>query len=281
MDITQSFQMYEDIVKHRRFYENFGTAHANYTNTLRAFDKLLLELDDTLTYAKMRMLAKSRLMTDNLLLKDLDMRREFVTLNKLHDEDVQNLIGTITANVAQNIPVLELFPGTGQFLPYAVAAEPLYIADRYIEICNEAGNILQNEFYENRRLLKYVVNGFDVSHLPQESFGLIYCFNEFFYCDEWYTHSWAKEVYKLLYNGGKFVFNFIPHDEAWAIRYNINLDFGVIDYKNLISELVKLGFELENYKIQQARSSYIVVKKPGDTASRVKLSGSVAEIIDI
>jgi len=281
MDDMQSFKMYEDIVNHRKFYEEFANTHGNYKNTIRAFDKLLLELDDTLTYSKIRMLANSRLLTDDLLQKTAETRLDFVQRNVLHEEDVQNLSSILMNNIGNNIPALELFPGTGQFLPYVVASEPLYIVDRFSEINEMAAKSLNNEFYSNRRLLKYTANDTDLSHLPQNAFGLVYCFNEFFYSDQWYIYNWAKEVYKLLYDGGKFIFNFIPHDEFWAVQYNINLNFGVADYKNLIDELVKFGFELENYKIQPSRSSYIIVKKPGDAPPRVKISGSSAEIIDI
>lgn len=281
MDDMQSFKMYEDIVNHRKFYEEFANTHGNYKNTIRAFDKLLLELDDTLTYSKIRMLANSRLLTDDLLQKTTETRLDFVQRNVLHEEDVQNLSCILMNNIGNNIPALELFPGTGQFLPHVVASEPLYIVDRFSEINEMAAKSLNNEFYSNRRLLKYTVNDTDLSHLPQNTFGLVYCFNEFFYSDQWYIYNWAKEVYKLLYDGGKFIFNFIPHDEFWAVQYNINLNFGVVDYKNLIDELIKFGFELENYKIQPSRSSYIIVKKPGEVADKVKISGSSAEIIDI
>jgi hypothetical protein len=281
MDEIQSFKMYEDIANYRIYYEKYADSHGNYKNTLRAFEKLLFELDYTLTYSKIRMLANSRLLTEDLLIKTAPVRLDFVYQNRLHDLDVENLCSILYKNIGNNIAALELFPGIGQFLPHVVASEPLYIVDRYAEVNEHASKSLNNEFYSKRRLLKYTVNDFDLSHLPQESFGLVYCFNEFFYTDQWYIHSWAKEVYKLLYNGGKFIFNFIPHDESWAVLYNINLTFGVIDYRELISELEKLGFELENYKIQPARSSYIVVKKPGDSPEKLKISGSTAEIIDI
>jgi SAM-dependent methyltransferase len=281
MEFVQAFEMYEDIIKHRKFYQTYGKAHGNYENTINAFDKLLLELDDTMVYGKIRMFAKSRLMTENLLSKDLELRKDFVQRNVLHEQDVNNLTGLITSNVAQNVPTLELFPGTGQFLPFAVASEPLYVVDRFVEIIDDAAKILNNEFYANRRLRKYEIKEFDIEQLPLNSFGLVYCFNEFFYADAGYIFAWAREIYKLLYEGGKFIFNFLPHDEIWAMKYNFNLDFSVIDYKHLITMLLEIGYELENYKIQQSRSSYIVVKKPGASKHRTKIGSCIAEIIDI
>lgn len=279
MDTMQAFEMFEQILQHRNFYQSFGQSYPNYNNTLKYFDNLILELGETQTINKMRMLAKSREMTDDLLAKDLDQRRDFVKLNWLHEDDVENLQKVLVKYTSNTIPALDLFPGTGQFLPYVVACEPLYIVDRFPEIIDEAANILNNDFYKDRRIAKYTVQDFDVSNLPHDSFGLIYCFNEFFYADQGYVIGWAREVYKLLHNGGRFIFNFLPHDQDWAIRYNLNLNFSVIDYKDVINELQNLGFVIEDCTIQKARSSYIVAKKDGDESDRVKIGGSFAQII--
>ena len=281
MEDIQAYEMYQKILDFRKFYAEYAKVQANYSNTLRAFDKLLIELDDTLIYGKLRMLAKSREMTETLVNKTLQWRRDFVHGMVLHDLDVEKLSGLITANVANNVPTLELFPGTGQFLPYAVASEPLYVVDRYMEIVDEAAAVLNNEFYTTRRLRKYTVDGFDLSHLPHESFGLVYCFNEFFQADQNYILNWAREIYSLLEEGGKFIFNFMPYDQHWAIKATFGFDFTVIDYKELIKNLVDFGYELDNYQIQEFRSSFISIKKPGVLRPRIKISGGIAEIIDI
>ena len=143
------------------------------------------------------------------------------------------------------------------------------------------GNSINNEFYANRRLRKYKIKDSELSELPTNSFGLIYCFNEFFYCDASYILDYATSVFKLLYNGGTFVFNFLPDDELWAQEVNLRLEFGVVDYRKLISKLEDIGFILTSFKISPLRRSYIAVKKPGEPQSRIKLSGSVAQIIDI
>lgn len=281
MEIAQALAMYQKILDHRKFYVEYATNHGNYENTVRAFDKLLLELDDMLVYGKITMLAKSRLMTEKLLSKTLQWRRDFINGNVLHDLDVELLSGVLTANVAMNLPCLELFPGTGQFLPYVVASEPLYIADRFIEICDDAGKALNNEFYANRRLIKYAINDFDVTQLPYNCFGLVYCFNEFFHADEGYVYAWAREVYNLLYDGGKFIFNFLPYDEFWAIKACYESDFTVLDYKTLCSKLEELGYVIEKCEIHKFRSSFIVATKPGTPPDVIKNGGSMAQIVDI
>jgi hypothetical protein len=281
VDDLQAFDMYQKILDFKKFYTNYAEHQGNYSNTIQAFDRLLRELDDTLIYGKLRMLAKSRDLADKLIGKNLEWRRNFVSDNKLKKLDVNELRGLITANIASNLPTLELFPGVGQFLPYAVAGEPLYVIDRYMEIIDEAAAVLNNEFYTTRRLRKYVVSDYNLSQLPQESFGLVYCFNEFFQADEQYIYNWACEVYKLLESGGKFIFNFLPYDQHWAIKATFTKIYSVIDYKSLIEKLKDFGYELDNCEIKEFCASYICIKKPGTLAPRIKNSGSIAEIIDI
>jgi hypothetical protein len=281
MDDLEAYEMYQKILDYKKFYIEYAEHQGNFENTIRAFNKLLIELDDTLLHGKLRMLAKSRYMADKLVLKNLEERRNFVNDNKLQNSDIEILTSLITKNVANNNPTLELFPGKGQFLPYAVASEPLYVVDRFKEILDEAASVLNNDFYSTRRLRKYVVSDYNLSQLPQESFGLVYCFNEFFQADEQYIYSWACEVYKLLESGGKFIFNFLPYDQHWAIKATFTKIYSVIDYKSLIEKLKDFGYELDNCEIKEFCASYICIKKPGTLAPRIKNSGSIAEIIDI
>ena len=73
----------------------------------------------------------------------------------------------------------------------------------------------------------------------------------------------------------------MPYDQHWAIKATFGFDFTVIDYKELIKNLVDFGYELDNYQIQEFRSSFISIKKPGVLRPRIKISGGIAEIIDI
>ena len=79
---------------------------------------------------------------------------------------------------------------------------------------------------------------------------------------------------------GKFIFNFMPDDQLWAQEATLKLDFTSIDYKLLINRLLDYGYELDSYKIQPFRSSYIILKKPGIQETRYKIGGGYAEIID-
>ena len=73
----------------------------------------------------------------------------------------------------------------------------------------------------------------------------------------------------------------MPDDQLWSQSATIKLDYTVIDYKEIIKNLQKIGFIIEEYKLQPFRSSYIICKKPGDLLPRYKVGGSWAEIIDL
>jgi hypothetical protein len=280
MNNLQIQEIYNKIVECKDFYKSYGTNFDNYEDTCNLFNNLLIKLENNLSYTRGQLYSNSETLYSKLLKQDLELRKNFVKLNKLHDDDVKNLSMTIMPNIRNNIPTLELFPGVGQFLPFAVASEPLYVVDRYIEICESAADSLNNDFYKNRRLRKYSTSEFDLSMLPYNEFGLVYCFNEFYYANMEYICSWAFEVFNLLHEGGKFIFNFMPYDQIWAIESNLKLDFTVIDYNILIEKLTSYGYFIEYYKIQPFRSSYIVAKKPGNIEPRYKIRGAYAEIID-
>jgi hypothetical protein len=280
MNIYQIQEIYNKIVDIKNFYKNHGQAYNNYKDVCIGFDNLLNVLESNLSYSKRLIHDNTQTLYKKLLKQNLEQRLNFIKLNNFHEDDVEKLKKILIPNIANNIPALELFPGIGQFLPHVVASEPLYVADKFIEICEVAADSLQNDFYKNRRLRKYVVNDYDLTILPHECFGLIYCFNEFCNADIDYIYKWSVSVYNLLYNGGKFIFNFMPDDQIWAQEANMKLDYTAIDYKLLIKRLTEFGYELESYKIQPFRSSHIVVKKPGETEPRIKVRGGWAEIID-
>jgi len=278
MDIFETqFHLNNLKLAERRFREQadiFGEA-ADY------YDKLVKNLEDQLE--QQRTIFKDLNSVRMLKLKNqtLETRKEFVKANFFNEYDIEKLSGILAPYIGNNIPALELFPGIGQFLPHAVAAEPLYVADRYMDICIEASTSLNNEFYATRRLRKYEITDNNVIDLPYDSFGLVYCFNEFFSANEDYIIEIGNQVHKLLYDGGKFVFNFMPYDQPWAQVASINYQYSCLDYHFIIAELEKLGFVLVNYNLQPVRSSYIVMQKGNaEPLPRNKISGAWAEIID-
>ena len=277
-----------DIFERQNHFQNIKDARDSfsknlnfYKETVELLDSLIIKMQKNIENDLLFLKTRSQTFANKLKLQDLQLRKNFIELNKFNEFDLALLTGLLQSQISNNMPVLELFPGSGQFLPYAVSAEPLYIADRYIEICDEASKKLNSEFYASRRLRKYEVKNDVSENLPVNSFGMIYCFNEFFMADEEYILQISKQVYKLLYEGGKFIFNFMPSDQIWAQNLTVNNSFTVVDYKTLINELTLLGYTVVGYEIRQLKSSFIIAQKNGELRPRYKIGGSWAEIIDL
>jgi SAM-dependent methyltransferase len=281
METVDLQKMYNQIQEVQDLFNITAANSEQYHHVTILINQLKLYFDQHLDNHKEILYSHSKQMTENLYKQDLELRRKFVQSNRLDQYDVDRFTGLVTANSSFALPTLELFPGTGQLLPAMVHGEPLYLVDRYIEICNEAAAVLNNEYYADRRLRKYAVKDYDLSALPQNAIAVAYCFNEFFYADTDYIRNWCDSIYKVLMPGGRFVFNFMPEDELWAIEACQKLDFSIIDYRALLRYLTNTGWQVETCDKHQFHGSYISIIKPGAIADRLKLTGSSAEIIDI
>jgi len=261
--------------------KSFKTFSVVYSEISDLFEELIKKIEDKVSKDSIIFSDRSGVNTNKLKGQSLLSRKIFIANNTFNEFDIANLSGLMSKYIANNVPTLELFPGSGQFLPFSVSAEPFYIADRYLDICKDATKILNNDFYANRRLRKYEIPYNDMSSLPQESFGIVYCFNEFFFANEEYIIDISKQVYDLLYEGGKWIFNFLPNDQIWAQKANMEMSHSIIDYKLVIDQLIMMGFVLEDTQIRPLKSSYMVFSKGGSVKFRHKIGGGTAEIIDL
>jgi hypothetical protein len=280
MQIIQAQQIVDSLKDAQQFYIQHATAHKNYAETCELFHKVLHNLNEAMDYQKTQLVLHSDKLNKDLQVKNLEERLRFIYSNTYNDLELQHLRNMIQNNTAHNIPALELFPGTGQFLPYAVASEPLYVVDKFMEVCDLAATSLANDFYATRRLRKYTAT---VDHLPlaADSIGFAYCFNEFFLANEDYILSWAEQIHGKLYAGGKFLFNFLPDDQTWAQEQCLLYNFSVVSVEVLIQGLQQQGYTVQNCEILPLRRSTITAVKNGQNQDRIKQNAIVAEIIDI
>jgi hypothetical protein len=275
------FQNQNHLTSLKNAEQNYRDHAVYYNEVADIFKTLINKLEMGIEREKRVLKDKSDNLSHKLGTQTLEQRLNFVKLNFFNEYDLQNLSSIIMKHTTNSTPTLELFPGSGQFLPYAVAAEPLYVFDRYIEICEYAAKNLNNEFYANRRLRKYANENNIFENLPANAFGLVYCFNEFFSCNEEYILRIAKQVLNLLHDGGIFVFNFLPNDQSWSQVMSLNYELSTINYKKLFKELKFMGYEIMNHQLKPLKSSFVELRK-GNTnpEPRYKISGGWAEIID-
>jgi SAM-dependent methyltransferase len=185
----------------------------------------------------------------------------------------------ITAFCNWEYPVMELFPGTGKLLQYSLGGEPLYIVDTdeyLLEKC--AGQF--NEFYANKRLMKYTLDqGYSLEKLPQNSFGFIYNLHYMYAEDEESIYNIASEVLKCLLPGGTYLFSYVPADKWWGVEVMENSAFTGLNTRHLVSTLEKIGFTDIKVTYDTAMTTHVLAKKSGEI-EYIKGSSILAKIID-
>jgi SAM-dependent methyltransferase len=265
----------EDISNHISNDENFAMIDFNSARLCADQLRSVAKLQNKNLNEGFRKLSKK--MSPDVL--DEDQFDSFYQHINFDEYQLEFLKGKFSNLISFEFPVLELFPGQGQFTESAVSAEPLYIADYYMKTLDKIANKF-NEFYREKRLIRKEIRDFDLSILPQNQFGLVFSFNLFVVKDEEFISNWAKEVFKILRPGGHYVFNFIPDDTPEGLRLVEDYLLAAIDHNQLEQDLISYGYEIvqKDYKTR-ANNSTFTIKKPG-VIKPLKLTGSIARIID-
>lgn len=176
-------------------------------------------------------------------------------------------------------PVMEIFPGSGKMLSEALSAEPLYIVD-WDDFVLEKCSSQFNEYYANKRLMKYKIKDYDFSALPQNSFGFVYSINQTLIENLNTLTDLSKNVFNCLLPGGIFLFVYNSSNYWWSVENIINHGYGITDKNELEKNLKEIGFDIQEHKHnQEVGISYVIVKKPGEI-EYIKNSSILANIID-
>lgn len=183
----------------------------------------------------------------------------------------------LAAFVSWQYPTLVLFPGVGKILPGLLGAEPLYIADWSDEVLNHCAAQF-NDFYANKRLMQYKISKYDLSPLPQQSFGLVTSVNWTVFEGLDGLVEIANSVHNILLPGGIYMFNYNPLDRYWGVQQNIDqFGYGALT-EDLISKLERIGFQILKINQQPSKMAYIICRKYGELDSP-KLGSILAKII--
>ena len=184
----------------------------------------------------------------------------------------------ISTLVSWEYPCMEIFPGDGSCTRHMLGAEPLYIVDWGQEVLDNVGSQF-HEFYDQKRLMKYVIKDYDLSALPQNSFGFIVCVNWLRFEDMHGLNRMAKAAYDCLMPGGSFLFAYNSSDQWWGVD---NMEQGYangVGTRELHQMLADTGFEIVIDHQQDANLNHILVKKPGEIAY-IKASSMLGKHID-
>ena len=135
---------------------------------------------------------------------------------------LEHYIQVISTLVNWEYPCMEIFPGDGSCTRHMLGAEPLYIVDWSKEILDRVGSQF-HEFYDQKRLMKYVVKDYDLSSLPQTSFGFVVCVNWLRFENIQGLNRLCKEVHGCLMPGGRFLLAYNSSDQWWGVDNMANL----------------------------------------------------------
>ena len=204
---------------------------------------------------------------------------KFYELHKMNDEEIHRYKSILDGLVDWQFPCLDLFPGRGDTLPGVLGAEPLFTADWHDEVLNNVAQQFNYTFAE-KRLMQYKISKYDMTPLPQKTFGLVYSLHWTMFENADNIEEIAKSVHSLLMPGGLFLFNYNPLDKWWGIEQYGDIKGYYGAYTNELKTRIRnVGFKILRLNREPGQLSFMLCRKQGEL-NHVKLSSTLAKIIE-
>ena len=177
-------------------------------------------------------------------------------------------------------PALEIGCRDGDWTQYLIAADPLYIVDQYKEFIY-ASSMQFNEAYRNR-IRTYLIDKHDLSPLPENQMGFVFCWNFLNYCSLDTIKEYLKEVKRILRPGGVFLFSYNDGDRPGCAGMAENFFMSYMPKSLLIPLCESLGFEIVDDQARDRTVSWLEIRKPGElkTNKAHQVLGEIKAIID-
>ena len=135
-----------------------------------------------------------------------------------------------------------------------------------------------NEFFAERRLIRYKIKEYELTMFKPNTFGVVYNlhWSKFEKLDNLVTM--AENAHKVLLPGGHYFFKYNPTETIWGLtEFAANNSFGAIT-QQLLEKLTGIGYEILNNSVSE-KASFVLCKKAGELSSP-KASAILAKIID-
>ena len=204
---------------------------------------------------------------------------KFFDYHRMNDEELIRYKAMLDSLVDWQYPCLDLFPGRGDTLPGVLGAEPLFTADWHDEVLLNVANQF-NAFFAEKRLMQYKISKYDLTPLPQKTFGLVYSLHWTLFENADNIEEIAKNVHSLLLPGGLFLFNYNPLDKWWGIDQYGDIKGYYGAYTDDLKQRIRnIGFRILRLNREPGQLTYMLCKKEGQL-NRVKLSSTLAKIIE-
>jgi len=164
-------------------------------------------------------------------------------------------------------PALEIGCRDGEWTQHLVAADPLYIMDKYQEFLDSTNSRFSPEY--QGRLRKYKLNNYDFSALPEKQFSFIFSWNHFNYISLDTLTEVLKKMPQLLRPGGVFMFSYNDGDDPAGVGMAENFGQTYVPKSILIPTCKSVGLEIVGEFHMNPNVNWLEVKLPG-TLSTVK-----------
>lgn len=158
-------------------------------------------------------------------------------------------------------PALEIGCRDGEWTQHLVAADPLYVMDKYQEFLDSTVSKFPDSY--QRRLRRYKLDNYNFSVLPQKQFGFVFSWGHFNYVSLDTITETLKKVKELLRPGGVFLFSYNDGDTPAGAGMAENFSQTFIPKSILIPTCLGLGFEVIQTFNELPNVSWIEIKKPG------------------
>ena len=175
-------------------------------------------------------------------------------------------------------PALEIGCRDGEWTKHMVAADPLYIVDQFREFTESATKDF-TEIYQ-RRIRVYLIQEHDMSALPQNQMGFVFCWNFLNYCSLDTIKEYLKEVKNLLRPGGTFMFSYNDGDRPGGAGMAEGFFMSYMPRSMLIPMCESLGYEIVADEARDRSISWLEIRKPGElkTVKAHQVMGEIKHI---
>jgi SAM-dependent methyltransferase len=258
---------------------NVSDAHLEYVNQLadyhtalidqvkvpeQAFIDKIREIDDKISDVSHQLFA------GNYELEERDGGIENIrTYRQLTmPEEVEDIVKQrIGLHTSWQYPALEIGCVEGKWTELLVAADPLYVMDKYQEFLDATDDRFPDGY--SRKLRKYQLVDYNFDALPSGQFGFIFSWSHFNYVSLDTITEVLKKVKSLLRPGGVFMFSYNDGDTPDGAGMAENFAQSYIPQSILVPTCLALGYEVTRSFSERQNISWLEIKQPG-TLSTVK-----------
>jgi SAM-dependent methyltransferase len=176
--------------------------------------------------------------------------------------EIQTELELIISNYnSWQYPSLEINAVTHQWTAHMVSGDPLYILAQHQELLDSIISTFPIDY--QRRVRPYLMQGADLSFLPQEQFGFVLVWNHFNYFNLSQIQQHLESILRVLRPGGVLMFSYNDADTVIGARMAENHNMSYAPYSLVFPLLQHMGFEIIRHQHRESNLSWFEVRRPG------------------